>query len=446
MKINLYLASVALIAALLSGCREKYFDVNTQILQNKVYEPSVLKYNKLKQSVVLYLDHSTCVIDAVNNSPVFKALRPNLGQYCDTLRLIKGNNFESIALNREDNKVSEVLETIKEDISFADIRKTMFQICSDNQQAILISDCESYANSRFLDMEPYMSEPFRDWLNKGHSIYIVIEPYKEYFKGLLYDKKRFYFFFTNDKMEAPISHNMLSEIEPFLKSDVCTLFKMTNSDIFVQFPKNDVVDDNLDIAPIEFYNGFEFISISDSWNVIREYVMKLDEYGEPLPEEEPVPLIKNLMINHGVNYSIEDIQIKATNITSRYLSLDSDAGINLKLDNNELIDDIDISDGFMLDKNAFINHKLNIMLTEKIFNDGYLSNVYGGNLIRLDFIIANIAFKHFDPSIFEWQSIWNTNQTSISVSKSIDNAIRDIKVVPKGRIIHTIFIKTEAYK
>ena len=41
------------------------------------------------------------------------------------------------------------LETIKEDISFADIRKTMFQICSDNQQAILISGySDRYLNPR----------------------------------------------------------------------------------------------------------------------------------------------------------------------------------------------------------------------------------------------------------------------------------------------------------
>lgn len=446
MKRNHYLACVVLFAILLAGCSEKYFEVNTQILQNKVYGPTAVKYNRLEQSVVLYLDHSTCVIDAVQNSPVFKALRPNLGQYCDTLRLIKGSVFESIPLNRKDNKVSEVLETIRQDISFADVREAMFQICNDNQQAILISDCESYANSRFLDLEPYMSEPFRDWLIKGHSIYIVVEPYKESYKGTIYDKKRFYFFFTNDKMEAPISHNMLSEIESLLQSGVCSLYKITNSDIFVQFPKKDVVDVNLDISPIEYHDGFEFISISNSWDDIRKYVMKLDKYGEPLPEEEPVPLIKNLIINDGVNYRIDNIQIKATNITSRYLSIDRDASENLKLDSVEITNDIDISSGFMLDKNAFKNHRLNVMLTDKIFTEGYLNSDFGGNLIRLDFVIANVGIESFDNKIFEWQSIWNTNQTAISVSKSIDNALRDINVIPSGRIIHTIFIKTEAYK
>ena len=126
-------------ATLFTSCGVKYLEVDKQILLTKIYEPTAIKYESLQQSTVLYLDHSTCVIDAVQNSEVFKAVRPNLGQYCDTLRLIKVDSFESIALNRQENKVSEVLETINTDISFADIRRAVFNICNDNQQAIYIS-------------------------------------------------------------------------------------------------------------------------------------------------------------------------------------------------------------------------------------------------------------------------------------------------------------------
>ncbi|MDR2913253.1 MAG: hypothetical protein LBV74_00200 [Tannerella sp.] len=441
---NLYfLITTAVSAMLLAGCNSTYFEVDTEKLQTEIYEPTAVKYEGLAQSTVLYLDHSTCVIDAVQNSQVFKALRPNLGQYCDTLKLIKGSVFESIPLDRQDNKVSEVLETIKDDISFADIRKAVFQICNGNQQAILISDCESYAGTpptgRFLDLEPYMSEPFRDWLKKGNTIYIITEPYKEKYKGQVYNKKRFYFLFTNDYIEAPISHNMLGEIQSLLNDSICTLFKMTNSDVFVQFPKKDVLDENLGFD-VEYKNGFEFISVENSWNEIREYVMKLDKYGEPLPEEKPVPLIKNLLFDNGENYAIGNIQIVATNITSRYLSLE---------DNTIEVKDIDISDGFILDKNAFRNNKLNVMLTDKIFTEGYLSDEFGGNLIRLDFVIKEVGLTPYDNTIFEWKSIWNYPEQAICVSKSIDNALRDVAVVPTNpnrRVIHTIFIKTEAYK
>lgn len=436
-KMYLFFASI-LLAILFNSCGSKYLEVDKQVLQTKIYDPTAIKYQSLQQSTVLYLDHSTCVIDAVQNSEVFKAVRPNLGQYCDTLRLIKGDSFESIPLNKKENKVSEVLETINTDISFADIRSAVFNICNDNQQAILISDCESYANGRFLDLEPYMSEPFKIWLSKGHSIYIITEPYQEKYKGRTYDKKRFFIIFTDDKLQAPISNVIKAEIQGLMENGVCTWFKMTNSDISIESPKSDMVNPNLTFN-VDYLNGFEFISIDGSWEAIREYVMKLDKYGEPIPEEKSEPLISNLILVNGENFKINDIQVEATNITSKYLALE---------DSSVTANEINISDGFVLDKVALKSNKLNVLLTDKIFTESYLlGKEYGGNLIRLDFVITQIELNPYESNVFEWQSIWSTNN-AICVSKSIDNAIRDVNVIPTSpnrRVIHTIFIKTESY-
>lgn len=439
-KMYLFFASI-LLAILFNSCDSKYseyLEVDKQVLQTKIYDPTAIKYQSLQQSTVLYLDHSTCVIDAVQNSEVFKAVRPNLGQYCDTLRLIKGDSFESIPLNKKENKVSEVLETINTDISFADIRSAVFKICNDNQQAILISDCESYGNGRFLDLEPYMSEPFKIWLSKGHSIYIITEPYQEKYKGRTYDKKRFFIIFTDDKLQAPISNVIKAEIQGLMENGVCTWFKMTNSDISIESPKSDMVNPNLTFN-VDYLNGFEFISIDDSWEAIREYVMKLDKYGEPIPEEKSEPLISNLILVNGENFKINDIQVEATNITSKYLALE---------DSSVTANEINISDGFVLDKVALKSNKLNVLLTDKIFTESYLlGKEYGGNLIRLDFVITQIELNPYESNVFEWQSIWSTNN-AICVSKSIDNAIRDVNVIPTSpnrRVIHTIFIKTESY-
>lgn len=434
-KMYLFFASI-LLAILFNSC--EYLQVDKQVLQTKIYDPTAIKYQSLQQSTVLYLDHSTCVIDAVQNSEVFKAVRPNLGQYCDTLRLIKGDSFESIPLNKKENKVSEVLETINTDISFADIRSAVFNICNDNQQAILISDCESYANGRFLDLEPYMSEPFKIWLSKGHSIYIITEPYQEKYKGRTYDKKRFYIIFTDDKLQAPISNVIKAEIQGLMENGVCTWFKMTNSDISIESPKSDMVNPNLTFN-VDYLNGFEFISIDDSWEAIREYVMKLNKYGNPIPGGKSEPLISNLILVNGENFKINDIQVEATNITSKYLALE---------DSSVTANEINISDGFVLDKVALKSNKLNVLLTDKIFTKGYLlGKGYGGNLIRLDFVITQIELNPYESNVFEWQSIWSTNN-AICVSKSIDNAIRDVNVIPTSpnrRVIHTIFIKTESY-
>lgn len=417
------------------SCRESYFEVDKHILQSKIYKPTAIKHQSLKQSTVLYLDHSTCVIDAVQNSEVFKAIRPNLGQYSDTLRLIEGVIYNSIPLNRKENRVSEALETIVKDISFADIRTAVFNICNGNQQAILISDCESYANGRFLDLEPYMSEPFKIWLNKGHTIYVISEPYREKYKGILYDKKRFYIIFTDDTLPAPISNVVKAEIQTFIDRGVCTWFKMTNSDIRVESPKSDYINPTLTTS-IEYLDGFELITIDDPWDAIREYVMKLDKYGEPVTDENPEPLITNLIFNNGENYKISDIQIVATNITEKYLALE---------DSTIQSHEINVSDAFILDKEALKNYKINVLLTNKIFSEGYLwGKEYGGNLIRLDFVIKQIELNPINLNDFEWQSIWSPNR-AICVSKSIDNALRDVNVIPSAsdrNVIHTIFIKT----
>jgi len=432
-----FVTTIVIAVLIFCGCSRIYFEVDTQLLQAKIYDPTAVKYEGLQPNTVLYLDHSTCVIDARQHSKVFNALRPQLGQYSDTLQLIKGNEFETIPLNRSDNKVFDVLQTIQADIPNADILKAVEMICNDNQQAILITDCEFFRGGLVHDQDPYLSEPFKNWIAQGYCIYIVVEPYQEKKKGKLCDKKRFYFIFSDDRMETPISHNLLYEIEPLLQDSLCKLYHLTNSDIFVQRKGKDMVAEDLTFT-VEDHNGFEFVDISDDWNSIREFVMKLDQYGELLYSEKPVPLLKNLVFNNGEDYFIDDVEIVATNITSQYLALEDST---IKTNN------IDMSEGFKLDKIALKNHKLNVFLTEKIFD--FLINEYDGNLIRLDFVITKVGLQdNFNYDMFTWQSLYN-NEKAICVAKSIDNVLRDIEVVPTNkdrRIIHTVFIKTEAYK
>lgn len=428
----------------LTSCR-KYLQVDKQILQTKIYEPTVIHNQSLRQSTVLYLDHSTCVIDARKNSNVFKKLIGQLGLYTDTLCLIKKDILEKIP-NTDKSPTStdvyNIINGISEDIKFADIGKAIEEISKSNSQSILITDFEYFdKNGKNQDGFPYLSGAFKSWLEKGHSIYIITEPYKE--GG--HDKKRFYVIFTDDKLQAPISSLLRAEIQDLLKGAVCTWFKMTNSDIEVESPKGDMVCKTLSYN-VDYLNGFELITIDDSWDAIREYVMKLNEYNEPVPEEKPEPLISNLIFNDGENYKISDIQIVATNITTKYISKDTIAADDLGLDVSTINPtETNISDGFILDKEALKSNKLNVMLTDAIFTDGHLfDKYYGGNLIRLDFVITQVGLNPINQNDFEWPSIWSPNN-AICVSKSIDNALRDVNVIPTApnrRVIHTIFIKT----
>jgi hypothetical protein len=334
------------------------------------------------------------------------------------------------------------LETIQKDIPYSDILKAVEQICNSNQQAILITDCEFIKGNLYHDGDPYLSEPFINWLQKGHVIYVVTEPYQEKNKGKIYDKKRFYFIFTDDKIDAPISDNLLYEIEQPIKDNLCTVFKLTNSDLFVQREGKMFLED-LDISDVEQKKGFEYVEVYDDWNTIREYVMKLDEYGELLDNDEgtgkadPLPFIQNLVFNEGENYVITDVEVVATNITAQYVALE-DETVKSKV--------VSIPDGFIIDKSALKNNQLNVMVTEKIFN--YLSDEFGGNLIRIDFVVTQTGLNLYDPDMFTWQSIHNKDK-AICVAKSIENVLMDVEIRPTSpdrRVIHTVFIKTASYK
>ena len=446
-----YLLTVFVFVALgFAGCKPPPLEVDKQILQGEIYDPTVAEQRGLEQSTVLYFDQSTCMMKQYREaSKVFVALRPQLGQYCDTLQLMQGSSLETIALSRGTNRISEALEGVDSDVPFTDIRGVIFRICNSSQQAILITDCESWFDTsqqtrRNLDFEAYMSEPFRNWLRSGNSIYIVVEPYQERHQGRLFDKQRFYFFFTNDYMAAPIIH-LLGEIEPFLRDGSCQLFKLTNSDLAVN-RDGKMVDENLDFE-LTYMNGFDYIEIYNKWSDIRKYVMMLDKYGEPTGDE-PVPLIKNLFFNEGNNYVIRDVEIEATDITAKYLSIDCDAATYIKLDCETVQPhSVNISEGFSVDKNALQNRELKVFLTDRIFN--YLTDEYNGHLIRLDFVITEVEIQPVPTELFKWQSLFNSGE-AICVSQSIVNALHDIEVVPhrakERRIIHTVFLKTEAYK
>jgi hypothetical protein len=436
-----YFLVTSILILFCASCGCPVMEVDLAQLQEKIYEPSAVRHKALNQSTVLYLDNSTCVIDARQHSPVFRSLLGQLGVYTDTLCLIRGAEFE-ITPNTDKSPTSttvyNIINNINIDIPFADIGQAVSNICNRSSQAILISDCEYFDRNRNnQDGFPYMSGAFKNWLQRGYVIYIVTEPYQERSRGRTYDKKRFYLIFTDDRLAAPISHNMLNELNPFINNRI-SVFKLTNSDLQVQ-RDGDMVEKDLTFT-YEGKNGFDYIEIDNDWDDIREYVMKLDKYGEPLPEEKPLPIIKNLTFNDGKNYIITNVEIVAANITAQYSALSDSASIDDIVESPEAVN---MSDGFLIDKEALQSHKLNVMLTDKIFD--YLE--CGGNLIRLDFVITQVGLQPYDAGVFTWQSLYSADMATC-VSRSIDNALRDIEVVPTykdRKVIHTVFLKTQSY-
>jgi len=422
------------ICIILSGCKRcGEGEVITFGQIAKIHISTNQNVEILKQPVTLYLDHSTCVIDARQNSRVFNALRPQLGQYSDTICLIKGSVFEKEHLDHSDNQIFKILQTINKDIPNADILKALDEITSSDHQAVLITDCEFIKDGLCHDQDPYLSRPLKLWLKKGYVVYIITEPYYEKIKGQKIQKKRFYFIFTDDNLDAPISSNLLAELKPFEKDSLFHIQKLTNSDIQVFTSKNNVCDQ----LSFEFEKtpAFDFVTIYDAWDDIRKSIMNINKHYEPIYGGIPLPIFDKIVLNDGENYKIEQIQIVASNITALYNQTTFSNG------QKEIL----IPDGFTIDSSALKNNEIKVFLTDKIFD--YLNCEFDANLIKIDFVITQVSLKPINKSIFNWQSAFNKEE-AICVFKSIENVLLDTEIVPTApnrKVIHTIYLNTQSF-
>jgi hypothetical protein len=416
----------------LSGCDKTIrFEVEKETL-DKIFTSTVVPKIPLIKEVDLYVDYSTCVKDAVDNSYFFKSIRSRLTTSLKpTLHSIKGSEIKVVSndpdiINQELNNLTEV--------NAANIRQAVEDITNSNRQAILITDGEfwSYSIGERIDFA-YMHEPFKRWLNKGHSIYFIIEDYSERHNNKFYDKKRFYIFFTDDDIENNIFQEIQKENNP-TNYGVRT-FKLTNSDL--KLKRETKFYSDLE-STLDTTSKYDYIEIGSSWSVIYNFVINTsDDEGNII--ENGIPIIEGLSLksNELENFVIEDIDLKAYNIAAVYF----DSALNSVLTR-------EIKEGVLLDKELYQSQGIiSIHFTDKIKDYLYVKNE-SENLLRIDLVVSKATNKPADENMFKWKAMLSAGDNT-SISKSIEVTLDNLDVNPakqnKG-IIHTIFIKTPEYK
>ncbi len=420
-----------MLVLLLTNCdKTTRFEVEKDKL-DKIFTSTVKPKIELNKEVHLYIDYSKCMKDAVDNSVFFQSIRARLTTGIQPLLIaIKGSSIDTITsdgdlINKELNLLDEV--------SAANIRQAAEDITHGNNQAILITDGEYWTNEigERLDF-PYMFEPFKRWVNRGFSIHFIIEEYSEVYRGKPFNKKRFYIFFTDDKME----NNIYQEISKDINLDQYELkdFKLTNSDLNLN--KEPVINSNLDFK-LDTTSNYDFCEIIDSWGVIYEYVIYgKDDEGNIIPNG--YPLIENITLSKEMeNYIIEDIDLKAYNISEVYL----DSALNTALIS-------EIKDGILIDKDLFKKDgSISIHLNDKIEDYLFKKNEYE-NLLRIDIIVKNVQLKPTMTELFTWDAMLRDGVNE-SVFKSVKLTLDNPDVNPTKQndgIIYTIFIKTAEFK
>ena len=205
---KLFLSNLLLSVFFLSLTSCNQFGTPTEIkfLNDFHHAYFMAQEDELKEdSLALYVDYSTCIAQAMgaNQTPAsqfYMAMVPTISNATKSYWSIKGGD-----ITKENGDVYTLLRSVAE-VNYADLAGAVNIIAKGKTEAVLFTDGEFYeqtiAKSHVND--PYMAPAIETWLKRGHDIYVFSEPYTEYYRGNQYEKKRFYFLFTDTRLKDNI--------------------------------------------------------------------------------------------------------------------------------------------------------------------------------------------------------------------------------------------------
>lgn len=388
----------------------------------------------------LYVDYSTCMSMALQTSPFFKAMIPSLTAATKSYYSIKGDS-----IIKEDGQVFTLLSSIQ-NTNYADILTAAKNIVEGNSEGVLLTDGEFYeptvAKSHVND--PYLKDVFSEWLKKGHDIYVIAEPYKEAYNGNVYDKKRFYFLFTDSRVPNNIYDRITQCVDLKNYPDV-DIYHMSVSHPAIMAEGTHSTPDTSLAAAIKGYGDFEIQEWNIDWNSIQDIFLNanVDENGNLLPNGKPV--ISGLKINRNSFgcFRIKDIALKVYDVNEPYAELYGNKGGGMKLTKMQTPLQ-ETTNFFILDENEFKAHSMVNISLDPAFNVACLDGT-PYNYTKVDICVNGVDYV-FDnySSMFDFQSIDVPGQTNSSVTESIKQCLTDpaIKKMMNNALIYTIYIKS----
>lgn len=397
--------------------------------------------NYLKaDNLSLYVDYSTCMSTALRTSPFFKDMIPSLTAATKSYYSVKGDSIK-----KEGGQVFTLLSSIQE-TNYADILTAANNIVNGDSEGVLLTDGEFYeptvAKSHVND--PYLKDVFSKWLKKGHDIYVIAEPYKEAYNGNIYDKKRFYFLFTDSRVPNNIYERIIQCVD-LKKYPNVDIYHMSVSHPTIMAEGTHSKSDEALAATVKGYGNFEIQDWSIDWNSIQTIYLNanMDENGNPLSMGKPI--ISGLKIDRNSFgcFRIKDIALKVYDINEPYAEYygNKDAGLKATKVQTPLQETTNF---FALDEEEFKAHSLVNISFDPAFNDACLDGS-PNNFTKLDICVNGVDYV-FDnySSMFDFQSIDVPGQINSSVTESIKQCLTDpsIKMMMDNALIYTIYIKS----
>lgn len=414
----------------LSDFHNKYF----QYTGNE----SMLNENDLS----LFVDYSTC-ITLGQHSPFFQSLVPSFVAATKHYYSIKGDKI----VEEQNINVFQALSNIVE-VNYADLKQAANLIVNGNSEGVLLTDGEYYqkniAGGGISD--PYMANAFKQWLKKGHDIYILAEPYLE--GPQKYNKKRFYFLFTDRRLEENIYKRICETTKLENYPDV-EMFHLSASHPTIMAEKGKSKINEIISASNKNYGLYEIQDWPVDWKTIEEYIMgAVDEStGEPLQYGNPVISGLSVDRNSYGGFRISDISIKVYDINADYYNFytETEAPTGLDLSSISLTESVN---AFVYDKEEFNKHgNINIHFDVPMWNPSFLSSK-PFNFTKIDINVSDVenVFDNYED-MFNFDAIGLPGKQNTSVSESVKQALfdKDIQNMMKSANLYTIYIKSNKY-
>jgi hypothetical protein len=402
-----------------------------------------------KGNLALYVDYSTCMATA-NSSDFFRAIEPSFDGADATYYSIKGKN-----ITKEDGRPFDLFRTIQE-VQFADIKTAAQNIVDGNTEGALLTDGEYYesvkvSNSKGHVNDPYLKDVFKKWLSKGHDIYIISEPYDESGtdtnKNKVYHKKRFYFLFTDSRLQGNIYQRIVASVD-LKKYPNVGVYHMSTSHPVVMTPDQTTTPSPNLAAKVEGRGGYEIQDWQVDWESIMDFLGAgaVDEKtGQPLPNG--APLITGLNIDREVYgcFRIKNIKLKVYDIDNAYFdyytskSAHTRAGVL-----TGKLSDYELQNAFTFDSKLFKKTGRVAILLDPSFDPSMLTGD-PFNYIKIDVCVDGVenVFEN-NEKFFYFDSVDNSAKTNTSLSESVKQCLVDpsIQHSMDGTVIYSIYIKS----
>ncbi len=359
-----------------------------------------------------------------------------------------------------DTEIYNELCNIRE-VNYANLPKAAGDIADGDCEAILVTDGEYYqpnaANSH--NNNPYLHKAFHKWLGLGREIFIFIEPYIETYSGQQYDKKRFYFVFTDSEVKGNLYGIIVNQIPNIEKRTDVLQYHLTSSHSLLStegHSNSSVPNEKLSAEILEACGYYEVQDWSAlSWKNIKKYIIDAvdEKTGNDLKNGEAI--ISGLSLDRntkGSCFRIDDIYLEVSNQTEMYQQYCIARGVGqtpAQIMREKPIQEIKqyrMNNFMILDQEEFKRTgKIKLFFDKNNFDPtALLSN--SANLLKIDIKMRQFsnAFKDNDNarSRFEFDVLGQKGQVNQSVIQSIDAVLadQDIRDMMKDRTLYTIYV------